>query len=107
MARTPSFRDGPKDQTSDAQLRIGESRDSGIDAIGPRFARTRWHRPGMTAEMRRTFSPRNSIRLRKAEHLLGDEAQNQLRADRLDAGDQGLGQVRLDGKLLGLAKDGM
>jgi hypothetical protein len=44
--------DGPKDQTSDAQLRIGESRDSGFDAepvIGPRFARTRWHRPGMTA----------------------------------------------------------
>src|SRR5262245_41814324 len=26
--RAPSFRDGPKDQTSDAQLRIGESRDS-------------------------------------------------------------------------------
>jgi hypothetical protein len=47
----PSFRDGPQDQTSDAQLRIGESRDSGFDAepvIGPRFARTRWHRPGMT-----------------------------------------------------------
>jgi hypothetical protein len=46
-------------QTSDAQLRIGESRDSPMcnctsqfDAelvIGPRFARTRWHRPGMTA----------------------------------------------------------
>jgi hypothetical protein len=38
-------------QTSDAQLRIGESLDSGFDAepvIGPRFARTRWHRPGMT-----------------------------------------------------------
>src|SRR5260221_8493248 len=34
-----SFRDGPKDQTSDAQLRIGESRDSGLDAS---------HRPGMT-----------------------------------------------------------
>jgi hypothetical protein len=34
-----SFRDGPKDQTSDAQLRIGESRDSGFDAP---------HRPGMT-----------------------------------------------------------
>jgi len=31
--------DGPKDQTSDAQLRIGESRDSGFDAS---------HRPGMT-----------------------------------------------------------
>jgi hypothetical protein len=37
--QTPSFRDGPKDQTSDAQLRIGESRDSGFDAS---------HRPGMT-----------------------------------------------------------
>jgi len=37
-------------QASDAQLRIGESRDSGFDAepvIGPRFARTRSHRPGM------------------------------------------------------------
>jgi hypothetical protein len=37
--QTPSFRDGPKDQTSDAQLRIGEARDSGFDAA---------HRPGMT-----------------------------------------------------------
>src|SRR5450631_2258180 len=27
-----SFRDGPKDQTSDVQLHIGESRDSGFDA---------------------------------------------------------------------------
>jgi hypothetical protein len=47
----PLFRDGPKDQTSDAQLRIGESLDFGFDAepvIGPRFARTRWHRSGMT-----------------------------------------------------------
>jgi hypothetical protein len=25
-----SFRDGPKDQTSDVQLHIGESRDSGF-----------------------------------------------------------------------------
>jgi hypothetical protein len=63
--QAPSFRDGPKDQASDAQLRIGESRDSGFDAshrpgmtalglsaepvIGPRFARTRWRfRPAMT-----------------------------------------------------------
>ena len=38
-SQTPSFRDGPQDQTSDAQLRIGESRDSGFDAS---------HRPGMT-----------------------------------------------------------
>ena len=29
----PSFRDGPKDQTSDVQLHIGESRDSGFDAV--------------------------------------------------------------------------
>jgi len=36
--QTLSFRDGPKDQTSDAQLRIGDSRDSGFDAS---------HRPGM------------------------------------------------------------
>jgi len=46
----PTFRDGPRDQTSDVQLHIGESLDSGFDAepvIGPRFARTRWHRPGM------------------------------------------------------------
>jgi len=41
----------PEGRTSDVQLHIGESRDSGFDAepvIGPRFARTRWHRPGMT-----------------------------------------------------------
>src|SRR5712671_3351992 len=38
-------------QTSDVQLHIGESRDSGFDAepvIGPAIGRTRWHRPGMT-----------------------------------------------------------
>ena len=28
MTALPSFRDGPKDQTTDAQLRIGESRES-------------------------------------------------------------------------------
>src|SRR5258707_15711634 len=36
-------------QTSDVQLHIGESRDSGFDAepvIGPARGRTRWHRPG-------------------------------------------------------------
>jgi hypothetical protein len=37
--QTPSFRDGPQDQTSDVQLHIGESRDSGFDAS---------HRLGMT-----------------------------------------------------------
>src|SRR4029079_4130372 len=36
-----SFRNGPKDQTAGAQLRTGESRDSGFDAS---------HRPGMTVD---------------------------------------------------------
>src|SRR6266851_2848490 len=43
-ASEASFRDG-------ALAPDPESRDSGFDAepvIGPRFARTRWHRPGMT-----------------------------------------------------------
>jgi len=31
--QTLSFRDGPKDQASDAQLRIGESRDSGFALV--------------------------------------------------------------------------
>jgi hypothetical protein len=35
-----------KDQTSDAQLRIGESQDSGFDAS---------HRPGMTLLIYRAF----------------------------------------------------
>src|SRR5882672_10939165 len=32
--QTASFRDGPKDQTSDVQLHIGESRDSGLAPSG-------------------------------------------------------------------------
>jgi hypothetical protein len=39
LERRP-FRDGPNDRTSDVQLHIGESSDSGFDAS---------HRPGMTA----------------------------------------------------------
>jgi len=42
MSLRSSFRDGPKDQTSDVQVHIGESRDSGFDAL---------HRPGMTKEL--------------------------------------------------------
>ena len=33
---TPSFRDGPKDQTSGVQLHTGESRDSGFVLRTPR-----------------------------------------------------------------------
>jgi hypothetical protein len=49
----PSFRDGPQDQTSDVQLHIGESRDSGFDAS---------HRPGMTASgLLRRFAAMNAM----------------------------------------------
>src|SRR5450631_1311296 len=49
-----------------------ESRDSGFDAepvIGPRFARTRWHRPGMTVSARipnMPSRPRGAMRPRFA-----------------------------------------
>src|SRR5882672_1001123 len=50
-SQTPSFRDGPQDQTSDVHLHIGESRDSGSDAS---------HRPGMTESgLLRRSAPRN------------------------------------------------
>src|SRR5258708_23059823 len=48
-----------------------------------------------------------SIRLRQAEHFLGDETQDQLRADRRDAGDQGFAQIALDVILLGVTKTAM
>src|SRR3954467_10729829 len=37
-----------------------------------------------------------SIRLRQAEHALGDEAEDQLAAHRGDAADEGLAQIALD-----------
>jgi hypothetical protein len=51
--QAPSFRDSPKDPTTGAQLRTGESRDSGFDAS---------HRPGMTfikTGLLRRFALRN------------------------------------------------
>src|SRR6266851_767712 len=46
------------------------------------------------------FISRNtSIRLRQAQHLLGDKTENELRADRGDARDQGFAQIALDMKL--------
>src|SRR5229473_398724 len=51
-----SFRDGPKDQTSDVQLHIGESRDSGFALRAPRNdARfwalvRRWHEIHLPAD---------------------------------------------------------
>src|SRR5258708_11234465 len=44
-----SFRDGPKDQTADVQLHIGESRDSPMRNCALGFAATR--RPGMTSSV--------------------------------------------------------
>src|SRR5260370_41723535 len=49
------------------------------------------------------FSP-SSIRLRQAQHLLGNKAENKLRADRRDARDQGFAQAALDMKFLGVAE---
>src|SRR5882757_7631247 len=92
--------------------------DSGL-ATSSRPGMTRWDmrkansglrvralhaRPGMTDEIR---NPPPSIRLRQAEHLLGDEAQDQLRADRGDARDEGLAQVTLDMEFLGVAEAAM
>src|ERR1700710_384399 len=48
-----------------------------------------------------------SIRFRQAEHFLGNETQDQLRADRRDAGDQGFAQIALDVIFLGIAKAAM
>jgi hypothetical protein len=62
--QTPSFRDGPQDQTSDVQLHIGESRDSGFDAS---------HRPGMTESgLLRGACHRARIRATRRLHLRAD-----------------------------------
>jgi len=44
---SPPFPDDPKDQTSDAQLRNGESQDSQARYCAPSFDTS--HRPGMTS----------------------------------------------------------
>src|SRR5947199_1002294 len=88
----PSFRDG-------AQAPDPESRHSG-------FASSM--RPGMTTS---NFWPSSffppSIRFRQTEHLLGDKTENELRADRGDAGDQRFAQIALDVKFLGVAEAAM
>src|ERR1700761_8545949 len=48
-----------------------------------------------------------SIRLRQAEHFLGNEAQDQLRADRGDARDQRLAKITLDMEFLGITEAAM
>src|SRR2546421_7485244 len=68
------------------------------------------HRSSMLriAPERRFESARSSsIRLRQAEHLLGDEAENELRADRRDARDQGFPQIALDVIFLRVAESTM
>ena len=47
------------------------------------------------------------IRLRQAQHLLGNKTENELRADRGDARDQGFPQIALDMKFLGVAEAAM
>src|ERR1700733_718671 len=77
-----------------------EFRDSGFDAAASprndeRTILTRFIRIGP------------SIRFRQAQHLLGNKAENELRADRRDARDQGFTQVTLDVKFLGVAEAAM
>src|ERR1700682_4115871 len=48
-----------------------------------------------------------SIRLRQAQHPLGNKTENELRADRGDARDQRLAQIALDMKFLGVAEAAM
>src|SRR5258708_994086 len=73
--------------------------------IGPARGRTRWLAPGNDGL--ETLTLIVSIRLRQAEHFLGDETQDQLRADRRDAGDQGFAQIALDMIFLGVTKTAM
>src|SRR4029450_167041 len=49
----------------------------------------------------------SSIRLGQTEHFLRDEAENELRADRGDARDQGFPQITLDVIFLGVAEAAM
>jgi 3-oxoacyl-ACP reductase-like protein len=51
-----SFRDGPQDRTAGAQLRTGESRDSGFDAS---------HRPGMTLDVNQNRRVRRQTKREK------------------------------------------
>src|SRR6188768_4008929 len=65
-----------------------ESRDSPMCIAHLRFASSM--RPRMTTKFpSRIISSNISIRLRQAQHLLGNKAENELRADRGDARDQG------------------
>src|SRR5258708_12717674 len=48
-----------------------------------------------------------SIRLRQAQHFLGNKTENELRADRRDARDQGFAQIALDMKFFGIAEAAM
>src|SRR5580700_71730 len=60
-----------------------------------------------TPVMKLMVSAATSIRFRKAQHLLGDKAENELRADRRDARNQGFAQITLDVKFLGVTKAAM
>src|ERR1700760_1276205 len=60
-----------------------------------------------TPVMKLMVSAATSIRFRQAQYLLGNKAENELRADRRDARDQGFTQVTLDVKFLGVAEAAM
>src|SRR5882757_1135395 len=97
----PSFRDAPPGAGPESITTIG-SMDSGLATLS---------RPGMTSGEIEAYasstSPSSSIRLRQAEHFLGHKTQDQLRADRGDARDQGFAQVTFDMEFLGVAEAAM
>src|SRR6202030_4090593 len=60
----PGWSEGPDPESRDSPMCNCTSRFDAEPVIGPRFARTRWHRPGMTASvLQRLSSGANSHRL--------------------------------------------
>src|SRR6266511_2906 len=90
----PSFRGASKTRTRNLEvLRCAIAHHSSMLRIAP-------ERPFESVHP-------SSIRLRQTEHFLGDEAENELRADRLDTGDQGFPQIALDVIFLGVSEAAM
>src|SRR3954447_9692824 len=91
-------------------------RHSGARAARTRNPSRRTYERKVGFRVRRVAAPRNdglgvsspsSIRFRHAEHLLGNKAENELRADRGDARDQRFPQVALDVIFLRISEPAM
>src|SRR4051812_47730055 len=98
------------------KLIVSLRRHSGARKARARNPSRRTYERRVGCRVRRVAAPRNdglrgssssSIRLRHAEHLLSDEAENELRTDRRNARDQGFPQVTLDVIFLGVTETAM